>query len=333
MRALALVIAVLSCSGHGRRSQRLSEHLQVSSYEGGLPERHRKAQLLDLQMERHKGERHVESALARLLVASSTASAGWQVAGNCVLHPTYRRNGRTGRTGMVATSEAKEMPPARAQAELAVSRRVALLASVAPVLAASLRADAKARIPNINEFSTAENGLMWYELRNGSGTPPQMNQTVVIDYQMSKRGGYKIYSTKDSEMPFSWTIGDGSVIPGLELGVAGGEGVPPMLPGGARRLIIAQTTGLGYAETSKVDIQTESGGELGDLVKPRAKNPIPPDFEFELAGDKANAKTRFLDIYQNKKATGQPDLVLDVILSRSSTIPPRRKKDDEDEDE
>jgi len=337
MRAFALVISFLTCTGHGRRVHRLLEHLQGSMHEGGLLERHRKVQPLVLQPEGHTRTRHPESALARLLVTSN-AAAGWQVSGSghcrgsCAEQSTHRC---VGRPCMGATASPEELPGARAP-EFAVSRRAALLAAVAPVLAAASRADAappvRGKIPEISEFQVAENGLMWYELRNGSGTPPQLNQTVVIDYQMSRRAGFKIYSTKDTETPFTWRIGDGTVIPGLELGVAGGEGVPPMLPGSARRLVIPQS--LGYAETKELkDISALPGGEFGDILTLKSLQPVPPDFDFKIGAENANAFKRFEELYQNKKRPNQPDLIMDVILSRSSVIPPRRKKDDDDDDE
>ena len=57
--------------------------------------------------------------------------------------------------------------------------------------------------------------------------------------------GGKIYSTKDSKMPFSWVLGDGSVIEGLEIAVLGRGGIPPMKPGGVRRVLIPQPLGYG----------------------------------------------------------------------------------------
>ena len=52
-----------------------------------------------------------------------------------------------------------------------------------------------------------------------------------------------VHSTREAGEPFSWTLGDGSVIEGLELAVGGGGGLPPMLVGGARRVIVPMARG------------------------------------------------------------------------------------------
>ena len=78
---------------------------------------------------------------------------------------------------------------------------------------------------------------------------------------MSRRGGAKIHSSVQAQQPFSWVLGDGSVIGGLELAILGGdEGLDPsvdkppksLLPGGARRVIISQKTGLGYGTKNAI---------------------------------------------------------------------------------
>ena len=53
-----------------------------------------------------------------------------------------------------------------------------------------------------------------------------------------------MHSTREAGEPFSWTLGDGSVIEGLELAVGGGGGLPPMLVGGAR-VIVPMARGYG----------------------------------------------------------------------------------------
>jgi peptidylprolyl isomerase len=95
------------------------------------------------------------------------------------------------------------------------------------------------------ELTTADSGLKWAELRKGQGPPGRKGQRCTVDYMMTRRAGAKIYSTRQSGEPFSWTLGDGSVIEGLEIAVLGGGGVPPLLPGGARRVIVPQPLGYG----------------------------------------------------------------------------------------
>lgn len=154
------------------------------------------------------------------------------------------------------------------------------------------------------EFTKAPSGVEYADLRAGSGAAASTGQRVVIDYMMTRRGGAKIYSTTDEGRPFSWTIGDGSVIVGLEQAVLGTEDVPPLLPGGVRRVIVPEERGYGTAlktwETAIKDI-----------------GPIPPEFTWtDKTGDKVNAYVRFKNIYQNKNRIDQPDLLLDVKLLR-----------------
>jgi len=97
------------------------------------------------------------------------------------------------------------------------------------------------------DFTTATNGLQWADAKVGSGAPITVaGSRVNIDYVMSTTGaryGAKIDSTVDRQVPYSWALGDGSTIAGLEQAVRGGGGVPPMLPGGVRRAIIPSSLG------------------------------------------------------------------------------------------
>lgn len=146
---------------------------------------------------------------------------------------------------------------------------------------------------------------------------------------MSRRGGAKIHSSVQAQQPFSWVLGDGSVIGGLELAILGGdEGLDPsvdkplkpLLPGGARRVIVSQKTGLGYG-TKNAD-WTTNVFEVG---------PVPPEgFRWrDTQGDMVESYVRFKNIYLNENRMDQPDLILDIKLlsvedvsgssSRSST--------------
>jgi FKBP-type peptidyl-prolyl cis-trans isomerase len=182
---------------------------------------------------------------------------------------------------------------------LTVSRRSILLAPTAlplPGFAADL------------QFSTVpSSGLQWADAKVGSGLAPRPGSPVAIDYVMSTTGaryGTKIYSTADKNAPFRWVLGDGSAIQGLELAVQGdGElGVPPMLPGGVRRVIIPST--LGYESLAK----PIPGMQFQDCQEGKGPGPIPPVPEaFEEF-------QRFKNIYCNANRPYQPDLVMDIKL-------------------
>ena len=97
------------------------------------------------------------------------------------------------------------------------------------------------------------------------------------------RYGSKIFSTKDSDEPFSFRLDDVSVIAGLR------EAVSTMKPGGVRRAYIPQS--LGYTKTDE------------------SLQPVPPEFA---------AFQRWKNIYANPNRPYQPDLILDLKLFKSA---------------
>eukprot|EP00592_Proboscia_alata_P026866 CAMPEP_0194439920 /NCGR_PEP_ID=MMETSP0176-20130528/113059_1 /TAXON_ID=216777 /ORGANISM="Proboscia alata, Strain PI-D3" /LENGTH=197 /DNA_ID=CAMNT_0039263629 /DNA_START=152 /DNA_END=741 /DNA_ORIENTATION=- len=111
----------------------------------------------------------------------------------------------------------------------------------------------------------------------GTGDPKAVGDPVVIDYIMSTSGasnGVKIYSTTDSGVPYQWVLGDASTIAGLERAVAGGDGVPPMLPGGIRRVIIAGNSS-STTTTGATTETTKLGYDAGECAEGRGKGPVP----------------------------------------------------------
>jgi hypothetical protein len=162
-------------------------------------------------------------------------------------------------------------------------------------------------------LTTSASGLKWGDIRPGVGNVPGPGQTVTIDYMMTKRAGAKIHSTKDARQPFTWTIGDGTVIEGLEIAILGGGGVPPMRPGGIRRVMVPQILGYGNKKGFFSD---------GTPTVLNAKQPIPPkNFEWvdPFGGDRVNSYLRFKDIYMNEMRLDEPDLILDIILQTGRT--------------
>jgi hypothetical protein len=161
---------------------------------------------------------------------------------------------------------------------LAVGRR-----AIAPLLAAAisqpvLRPQAARAIDLNFQFAKAiDPNFQFADVKIGSGSAPVAGQKVAIDYVMSTTGaryGAKIDSTQDRQAPYSWTLGDGTTIKGLELAVMGGEGMPPMLPGGVRRVIIPSNpqSNLAYSDLAQpyknnLQVQDCSTG----------RGPIPPN--------------------------------------------------------
>ena len=133
--------------------------------------------------------------------------------------------------------------PPPTQRDRTFSRRLAIAVLPLPVPVA-LAGDAIAASPPLR-YTSASSGLQWVDLRQGSGNAPRRGDEVSVHYIMTRRGGAKVHSTREAGEPFSWTLGDGSVIEGLELAVGGGGGLPPMLVGGARRVIVPMALGYG----------------------------------------------------------------------------------------
>mmetsp|Transcript_13115 Transcript_13115/g.41935 ORF Transcript_13115/g.41935 Transcript_13115/m.41935 type:complete len:199 (-) Transcript_13115:167-763(-) len=188
-----------------------------------------------------------------------------------------------------------------------LGRRLLLAASLAARPALQPTPAAVAATPAL-EFSTSSNGLQWADAKVGSGAAPQAPSRVVIDYVMSTTGaryGAKIDSTAERQQPYAWALGDGSTIPGLEQAVAGGGGVPPMLPGGVRRAIIPSSLAYeGLARPLPGLQYQECAGGFG---------PIPPR-EVRPGDMGEGAFQRFKNIYCNANRPYQPDLVMDIKL-------------------
>lgn len=209
------------------------------------------------------------------------------------------------------------------------TRRSALASSAAAVVAVAVAgtpvAPARAARPNGLVLTTAPtSGLRWADARVGTGELPTPGSTTSIDYSMASTAGRfpSIYSTKNGDEPYRWKLGDGSTIRGIEMAILGdpSEGIPPMRPGGIRRVIVPNSLGynalIGRDDSNNILL---GGGKSEDL-SPTAKNqrclagsegslgPIPP----KDAPD--GAYQRWYQFYCNPRIPYQPDLVLDIKL-------------------
>jgi len=184
------------------------------------------------------------------------------------------------------------------------SRRAILTAAAAAATCAASPAHAAKEL----SLTTSASGLKWADIRLGAGPVNTPGQPITIDYMMTKRAGAKIHSTKDARQPFSWTLGDGTVIEGLELAILGSGDIKPMQPGGIRRVMVPQILGYGSKKGFFSD---------GTPTALNEKQPIPPkNFEWvdPYGGDRVNSYLRFKDIYMNEMRLDEPDLILDIIL-------------------
>uniref|UniRef100_A0A7S4NC41 peptidylprolyl isomerase n=1 Tax=Odontella aurita TaxID=265563 RepID=A0A7S4NC41_9STRA len=185
-----------------------------------------------------------------------------------------------------------------------LSRRSALFAPASAVLSAGLLPSASvAAGPNGLPLIAAPSGLKWADAKVGTGQPVQPGAPASIDYSMASTAGRfpQIYTTKDKGAPYRWTIGDGTTISGIERAIVGddADGIPPMLPGGIRRVIIPSK--FGYEALAAPNAKCVEGGKDG------AVGPIPPK-------DDLGGYQRWVQFYCNPRIPYQPDLVFDVKL-------------------
>ncbi len=93
---------------------------------------------------------------------------------------------------------------------------------------------------------TTASGLKYHEYQVGFGSPPNVGDTVVVNYTGWLTNGMKFDSSLDEgREPFSFAIGTGQVIAGWD------EGLMSMCVGGRRKLIIPPE--LGYGEQGSGD--------------------------------------------------------------------------------
>ena len=192
---------------------------------------------------------------------------------------------------------------------------------------------ASAGQPNGLKLSTAPtSGLRWADAKVGSGEIPSMGSITSIDYSMASTAGRfpTIYSTKNGDEPYRWKLGDGTTIRGIELAILGdaSEGIPPMRPGGIRRVIVPNSLGnnalIGRDDSNNVILNNPEQQNLSPSSKNQrcmagAENslgPIPP----KDAPD--GAYQRWYQFYCNPRIPYQPDLVLDIKLygKRGTTV-------------
>ncbi|CAB9516386.1 Peptidyl-prolyl cis-trans isomerase [Seminavis robusta] len=196
------------------------------------------------------------------------------------------------------------------------TRRIWLTTQVPSLMAAAAAATivlpdsataASAPAPDLKFIETAS-GLSYADAKVGTGQPvTDKGSSVTIDYVMSTTGaryGSKIYSTKDTDAPYRFRLGDGTTIQGIELAIAGGNGIEPMRPGGIRRVVIPAS--LGYQSLA----EPLSGLQYENCQQGKGVGPIPPTDQ----GTTAEYFQRFKNIYCNANRPYQPDLVMDIKL-------------------
>jgi FKBP-type peptidyl-prolyl cis-trans isomerase len=96
---------------------------------------------------------------------------------------------------------------------------------------------------NINQTTPTprSDGLQWTDVRLGSGTAATAGKVLTIQYTLWLDDGTRIDSSADHGNSFSFTLGKGAVIRGLDEGLAG------MRVGGVRWLTVPPALAYGAA--------------------------------------------------------------------------------------
>ena len=89
-------------------------------------------------------------------------------------------------------------------------------------------------------------GIQYQELEVGTGARPLFNQSVKVRYTGTLKNGIQFDSNvNNGSPPLQFALGRGEVIKGWEIGIGGGNGIPPMRVGGRRKLIVPPALGYG----------------------------------------------------------------------------------------
>jgi FKBP-type peptidyl-prolyl cis-trans isomerase FkpA len=95
------------------------------------------------------------------------------------------------------------------------------------------------------EFTTTRSGLMYKDVKVGTGREAKAGDTVTVHYTGRLEDGTKFDSSVDRDEPFPFPLGAGKVIKGWDEGVAG------MKEGGKRKLVIPPELGYGARGAGK----------------------------------------------------------------------------------
>lgn len=92
---------------------------------------------------------------------------------------------------------------------------------------------------NLDAMTKTASGLYIQDLTVGTGDAATSGATVTVHYEGWLSNGTKFDSSRDRNLPYSFLLGAGKVIPGWDEGVAG------MRVGGFRKLVIPPHLGYG----------------------------------------------------------------------------------------
>ncbi|CAN1224589.1 Photosynthetic NDH subunit of lumenal location 4, chloroplastic [Linum grandiflorum] len=88
------------------------------------------------------------------------------------------------------------------------------------------------------EFNFVRSGLGYCDVSQGSGVEVPYAELINVHYTARFGDGTVFDSSYKRQRPLTMRLGVGKVIKGLDQGILGGDGVPPMHVGGKRRLYV-----------------------------------------------------------------------------------------------
>ncbi len=108
--------------------------------------------------------------------------------------------------------------------------------------------------PNSTPSLSSDAARVQYEdIVVGTGQRPLFNQALLVRYTGTLPDGTLIDTNVDNGTPVvDFIPGRGEVIKGWEIGIGGGQGIPPMKVGGKRKLIIPPELGYGSMGSGRV---------------------------------------------------------------------------------
>ncbi|XP_066380613.1 photosynthetic NDH subunit of lumenal location 4, chloroplastic-like [Miscanthus floridulus] len=95
------------------------------------------------------------------------------------------------------------------------------------------------------DLSLVKSGLAYCDVEVGTGVQPPRGELINVHYTARFPDGALFDSSYKRGRPLTMRIGAGKILRGLEQGISGGGGVPPMLVGGKRKLMIPASLAYG----------------------------------------------------------------------------------------
>ncbi|CAL4966982.1 unnamed protein product [Urochloa decumbens] len=95
------------------------------------------------------------------------------------------------------------------------------------------------------DLNLVKSGLAYCDVEVGTGAQPPRGELINVHYTARFPDGTVFDSSYKRGRPLTMRIGAGKILRGLEQGISGGGGVPPMLVGGKRKLMTPATLAYG----------------------------------------------------------------------------------------